>query len=482
MLFDHFSILIRIELNSLGLMLTFGDGVIYNRLITAHGLGMVFLFIMPLLISFLGNWKIPVSFSMQDFALPRINILAYYTLVLAALVLILALSRDEGVGTGWTVYVPLSDFSFHSSTSINLAIVGLHLLGLSSEGGAVIFLVSCCMSRATGIFLSQGCLLSWSLLNASLLLILTLPVLGSGITLLLCDRILNCVFYLGNSGGDVLIYQHLFWYFGHPEVYVIILPAFGLVSNVLARATQLALSAQIGMIIAVISIAVVGCFVWAHHMFVAGILEESRLYFSSASMVIAIPTAMKIFTWVTSLYSLRICVSDIFLVTLFIICFTIGGFTGIVLSNSSVDIIYHDTYYVVGHFHYVLSIAALLACIIGLLGFKDVLFVSGSQTLTRYSLVILLSGINWIFVFQHSIGINGHPRRIFQSAEVHVVLIELSNFTIVLLFFIPGIVTCTQHAFNSALLIWLLNVIQVDLVVTGVCEAVVSGLTIFYIH
>lgn len=439
------SISIRCELNLLGTFINASNGLTYNRWVSSHGLGMVFLFIMPMLISFSGNLIIPQSFSILDFAIPRVNLMSYYLLGISGCVLILALSREEGIGTGWTVYVPLADSNYHSSSSINIAIVALHLLGLSSEGGAVTFLISVIVVRIFGVFLVQGCLLSWSILNASVLLVLTLPVLGSGITILLCDRLVNCVFYVGVGGGDPVVFQHLFWYFGHPEVYVIILPAFGVVSNTIVKLAQSSLASHLGMILALVSISLVGFFVWAHHMFVAGIVEESRLYFSSATMIIAIPTAMKIFTWLSSIYNVKCISNELIVVAAFLICFSIGGFTGLIISNSNVDILYHDTYYIVGHFHYVLSIAALLGCLLLMLMFRCALFCFGNVLFIRYGICLMLVGINWMFGLQHFVGIDGHPRRIFQSAEIHVVIIELSNFSIILIASIPCYILCSRY-------------------------------------
>lgn len=392
---------------------------------------MVFLFIMPMLLSFVGNWTLPQSYLALDFAVPRINLASFFSLLGASCLLILALSREEGVSAGWTLYAPLSDASFHSSSSITLAILALHILGLSSEGGSITFLVSVFCSRMSGTSSISYCLLTWSIVTASVVLILTLPVLGSGITLLLLDRVANTVFLNPQLSGDPVLFQHLFWYFGHPEVYVIVLPAFGLVSAAIIRSTHLAVASHLGMILAILSIGLVGFFVWAHHMFVAGISEDARLYFSSATMIIGIPTATKIFAWATSATSAYIVSIDLLLVTIFLVCFTMGGFTGLVLSNAAIDILYHDTYYVVGHFHYVLSIAAAIGVLLVLRTFSTLfLAASGTQILSRFALLMLISGVNWLFLTQHIIGIDGHPRRIFNSSEMHHITSELANLAI----------------------------------------------------
>lgn len=292
-----FSLAIRLELNVLGFYnMTPGSLDAYNRLISAHGIGMIFLFIMPVILSFAGNWQLPQSYLAADFVLPRINLGSLYALVTASLLIVLAISREDGISAGWTLYCPLSDGTFSSSSSISLAILSLHVLGLSSEGGSITFIASLLVSRSTGIASILSCLFSWTVLAASILLVLTLPVLGSGITILLLDRTANSVFLSPMLAGDPVLFQHLFWYFGHPEVYVIILPAFGLVSLTMSKWLRSSVSGHLGMVLAILSIGIVGFFVWAHHMYVAGITEDSRLYFSSATMVIAVPTAVKIFT------------------------------------------------------------------------------------------------------------------------------------------------------------------------------------------
>ena len=253
----------------------------------------------------------------MDFILPRINLLSAYFLAFGALILVDAIAREEGAGTGWTVYAPLSGPVFHTSSAISIAILALHILGLSSEGGSITFLCTILISTGFSILSIFQCLLTWSINIASILLILTLPVLGSGITLLFLDRNSNTNFFTAASGGDPIAFQHLFWYFGHPEVYVIILPAFGFISVQLSKFIFSGIDLNFGMIIAMASIAIVGFFVWAHHMYVAGINEDSRLYFSSATIIIAIPTAIKIFSWISSLTLPPIIVVDFLIIIIF---------------------------------------------------------------------------------------------------------------------------------------------------------------------
>jgi heme/copper-type cytochrome/quinol oxidase subunit 1 len=447
------SLAIRVELNILGFYnMTTGSLDAYNRLISAHGLGMIFLFIMPILLSFAGNWQLPQSYHGADFVLPRVNLGSLYALVAASMLMVLALSREDGVSAGWTVYCPLSDSSYSSSSAVSVAILALHVLGLSSEGGSITFIASLLVARSTGIVSVLACLFSWTVLAASILLVLTLPVLGSGITILLLDRTANTVFLSPMLAGDPVLFQHLFWYFGHPEVYVIILPAFGIVSLTMAKWLKTAVAGHLGMVLAILSISVVGFFVWAHHMYVAGITEDSRLYFSSATMVIAVPTAVKIFTWLSSLLTNHVIGVEMVIVMSFLMCFTLGGFTGLVLSNASLDIVYHDTYYVVGHFHYVLSIAAAFTCLLILRMFATLsMYTYGSQILSRMAVLGLLAGINWLFGTQHVIGLDGHPRRIFHTAEAHHIITEVSNLSIPVLLMGPSliIVACLQTSSNN---------------------------------
>ena len=437
------SMAIRIELNSLGYYsLTPNSVDIYNRVISSHGLGMVFLFIMPLLISFFGNWQLPQSYFASDFALPRINILSAWFLMVSSELLILSIAREEGIGAGWTLYPPLSDSQYHSSSAMSLLVLAVHVLGLSSEGGAATFLISLLAARSR--FLPGGlfCLYTHAAVTVSILLILTLPVLGTGVTLLLLDRTIAITVLSTEQGGDPLLFQHLFWYFGHPEVYVIILPAFGIVSWTLAWHSGMPSSQHTGMIIAIASIGVVGFFVWAHHMYVTGIAEDTRMYFSSATMVIAIPTAIKIFSWMTVFVHPITWTLQVIGTLTFVVCFVLGGFTGLIIANASMDIIYHDTYYIVGHFHYVLSIAASLAGLLALSLFTLYgLHRPGQQVEGRLVLMILLTGINWIFAVQHPVGVLGHPRRIFSSTENTLVLTEVSNLAVLILLSGPYMMT-----------------------------------------
>ena len=434
--FFMFSGVIRCELNVCGTYLFNGDcSDVYNRVVTLHGLGMVFLFIMPVVISFAGNWLLPQSYIAMDFATPRINIASLWALVHAVLWTYMAATREEGIGTGWTIYMPLSTFAYHSSLAVSMLVFVIHILGLSSEGGSLTFLVSLVLSRSTGTMSNWYCLFVWCIAVVSILLVTTLPVLGAAVTVLLLDRVCNVSLLSPSSGGDVVMYQHLFWFFGHPEVYVIILPVFGLISSTLVHATGRTAFGHTSMVYAILSIALVGYFVWAHHMFTVGMSEDARLYFSSATAIIGIPTAVKIFSWLTSILSARIWTINTMLVVSFLVCFTIGGFTGIILSNAGIDIAYHDTYYVVAHFHYVLSIGAMIGAILIVLLYLISYVGYTGDSVVMSILVSVVIGINVLFMLQHLIGIEGHPRRVYLVSDIYTHISTVCNvgFVVILL-------------------------------------------------
>lgn len=430
-LYGIFSILIRIELSVSGMFL-FSDGNqnSFYRAVTSHGVGMVFLFIMPGLISALGNYIIPHTYCGIDFATPRLNNLAFWASILAIQILILAISYQDGVAAGWTLYYPLTGIDFSSSASVSLAILFLHILGLSSELGAITFLISIHLSKSIGINCLNFCLISWAVAVVSILLITTLPVLGAGISLIFAERQGNFASLLGNfiDGSDPVAFQHLFWFFGHPEVYVIILPAFGLISEKIRELSYDKSISHPGMSLAIWSIGLVGYFVWAHHMFTVGMTDLSRIYFSAATAIIGIPTAIKIFSWSLGLTEIKLRNYEFAIVLGFILCFIFGGVTGLLLANQAIDLTYHDTYFVVGHFHFVLSIAAAIAAFLLLIN-----YISAINNLNTNSSEIIpliwigISAVNILFIIQHIIGIEGHPRRIFLSPEIFVAFHNFAN-------------------------------------------------------
>lgn len=437
-LYGIFSLFIRIELSTSGSFLFSEHTNAFYRAVTSHGLGMVFLFIMPGIISSLGNFSIPHSYAGNDFATPRLNNLAFWLSVFAIQLLIVAISYHDGVAAGWTLYFPLTGIDFSSSASIGLAVLFLHVLGLSSEFGAITFLVSLQVSRNMGISVLRYCLVSWAIAIVSFLLITTLPVLGAAITLLFSERIGNVANLLGNfiDGADPVAFQHLFWFFGHPEVYVIILPAFGIISERLRDISANRAYGHPGMTLAMWSIGLVGFFVWAHHMFTTGLADSSRIYFSAATAIIGIPTAIKIFAWALGLSEIRIRGNDFALVLSFIVCFTFGGFTGLILANSTVDLAYHDTYFVVGHFHFVLSIAAAIAAVCFFIAFVTSSFGLWVFHSLQILVVIGVLAVNILFGLQHVVGIEGHPRRVFLVPEALVGQQAFCNFAILPLLFV----------------------------------------------